>query len=145
MKLATQSTGLGLAVVFAVLFVMFGCGGSSSKSMAGRYAEPPNVPLSQTFPVGMDAMLDRVLPRSIRSYHWGLMALDVDPSKKSFQAEALTASDRKVAITGEWVDEDHVQIAVKVGYFGDREQEAAFLEVMDAEVEHWHERYGEGR
>ena len=80
--------------------------------------------------------LDLAIPIAFKRQHWGVLSVKREPTSDDtggigvLRAAALLPDGRTAQVVGWAVDNSKFAVAVRVGHFGDRDHERAFLGLL---------------
>ncbi len=120
-----------LAVAAAV------CGCAQPSALHDASFKPlPNIE-DRVYGVDIDT-LELALPDAFVRMHWGMAKLDNQIT--ALRAEAWTPDDRPVTVIAHKAGDGELTVQVKVGRFGDAEEQAAFHKALGAAIEELRDR-----
>lgn len=121
---------------FAWVVVLVGCMGPVEpvSHLQGSGLDEPFPDASGAALRGEWGRLPYDIPRAIQKAHWGKLSVDAvsSPRGQVVRAGALLPDGREAAVVAWPMEQGGVYVAVRVGPFGDREQEKAFLNSLQA-------------
>ena len=132
---------VGTLLGSVVCMVLIGCGVprvEPIEHLRGTGLDEPFPDASMAYFYMPFEKLDLVIPIAFKKQHWGLLRVKRSltataangTSQRVLRAAALLPDGRTAQVVGWLVDSSRFAVAVRVGHFGDRDEERAFLGLL---------------